>query len=119
MFNQKKLNFWRLTFIFTAFTILTLVLLWSGPQEPKAEMMADSMGSMMKQMHLSGITIYDLQRPAEQSDQAGGLSNTVSHHENQQEDLVILNLWTTGVVFLLIPLIIGGSIILAIVWKKQ
>ncbi|MCX7922263.1 MAG: hypothetical protein N3B21_09675 [Clostridia bacterium] len=116
MFDKKKLNFWRLAFIFTGFTVLVLVYLWNSPQEPKAMMMDGSMGNMMKQMHVTNMTIYDL-LTSEKEKQAS-MSEMHSHHQGQSSVIFKLNFLTTGIIFLLLPFIIGGSIILAIVWIK-
>lgn len=117
IFDKKKLHFWRLAFIFGGFAIITLLLLWSSPQEPKAQMMTNSMGNTMSQMHVSNITIYDLLRNENMQEQSQGQTDSSSsHHEGQAAAIVKLNFLTTAVIFLLLPLIIGGSIILAIVW---
>jgi len=119
IFDKKKLNFWRLAFVFGGLTIIILLLLWSSPGQPKAQMMTSSMGNTMKQMHVSNITIYDLLKKDEMQDQTQSqTSETSSHHQNQASIMFKLNFLTTALIFLLLPLIIGGSIILAIVWIK-
>ena len=119
MFDKKKLNFWRLAFVFAGLTIIMLFWLWNSPQQPKARMMNDSMGNMMKQMHVSNITIYDLLKNGEiQSKVKAQMSEMHSHHQGQAPIIYKLNFISTSVIFLLLPLIIGGSVILAIVWIK-
>lgn len=119
VFGKKKLNFWRLAFIFLGLTITVLFFLWRAPQEPKAQMMDSSMGNMMKQMHLSNAAIYDLLTNGEAQSQTQNQSSIAdSHHEGQGEGIIKLNFLTTATIFFLLPLIIGGSIILAIVWIK-
>ncbi len=119
IFDKKKLHFWRLAFIFGGFTIIILLLLWSSPKEPKAQMMTSSMGNTMAQMHVSNITIYDLLKNEQMQEQSQGQTdNMSSHHDSQAPIVVTLNFLTTALIFLLLPLIIGGSIILAIVWIK-
>lgn len=119
MFDKKKLHFWRLAFIFGGFTIIILFLLWSSPQEPKAQMMTSSMGNTMAQMHVSNITIYDLLKSGNMQKQSQSQTDSMSsHHASQAPIVVTLNFLTTVLIFLLLPLIIGGSIILAIVWIK-
>jgi hypothetical protein len=119
LFDKKKLNFWRLAFLFGGLTIITLFLLWNSPQQPKAQMMQDSMGNMMKQMHVSNIKIYDLLKNGEMQNQSQGQTNEMgSHHQNQASVVYKLNFLSTAIIFFLLPLIIGGSIILAIVWIK-
>lgn len=117
---NKKLNFWRLAIIFAGITAITLMLLWSFPQEPQAQMMDTSMGNMMKGMQDKNLTIYDLfDAPEAQSEQsqAGHGGDTLSHHQNQSV-MVSLNFLSTAIIFLLLPLIIGGAIMLAIAWIR-
>jgi hypothetical protein len=115
MFDKKKLNFWRLALFYTGATIVILFFLWSSPYKPNAQMMESSMGNMMKTMHLSNITIYDLMgNPrAEQS-----TSETESHHNDDSSPIYNMSIITTSIIFLVLPLIIGGTIILTIVWIK-
>lgn len=113
MFDRKKSNFWRLAVIYIGMTITILLLLWSSPFKSESAMMGGSMGSMMKSMHMSNTTIYDLLGYPESEQQMGG---TESHHENSP--VYNMGVLTTGIVFLLLPLTIGGSIILAIIWIK-
>lgn len=115
MFDKKKINFWRLAFIFTGIVVLTLVILWNSPQENKAQMMDKSMGNMMKQMHVDNITIYGLLKGPENQNQ---MNDMQSHHQNQSLGVVKLNFLSTALIFLLLPLIIGGAVTLAIVWIK-
>ena len=119
MFDKRKLNFWRLAFLFTGFAIITLFLLWNSPQEKQAQMMDGSMGNMMKQMHVSNITIYDLLgKGGRQGQMEEQMSEMHSHHQGQAPIIYKVNYLSTALIFLLLPLIIGGSIILAIVWIK-
>ena len=112
---KKKTNFWRLAFIYAGLVIATLFLLWSSPREPNAQMMTGSMGNMMKDMHINGTTIYSLLDRPEQQNQMGDM---LSHHQNQEPIVIKLNFLLTALIFILLPLIIGGSIILAIVWIR-
>lgn len=119
MFDKKKLNFWRLAFLFGGLPIIVLFLLWNSPQQPKAQMMDNSMGNMMKQMHVSQITIYDLLKNGEmQNPMQSQMSEMSSHHQKQAAIIFKLNFLSTTIIFFLLPLIIGGSIILTIVWIK-
>ncbi len=115
MFEKKKMNFWRLSFIFIGFIVITLTILWSSPQEPDAQMMSGSMGNMMKEMHTDNITIYDLLGTESQKEQMGDMQ---SHHQEQSATIVSMSFLSTAIIFLLLPLIIGGAIILAIVWIR-
>ncbi|MGJ7920265.1 hypothetical protein [Neobacillus sp. LXY-4] len=114
MFDKKKLNFWRLAVIYIGMTATILLLLWSSPFKSQTAMMGSSMGSMMKGMHASDTTIYSLlSNPVDQQQQMNGMAG---HHENSP--VYNIGVLTTGTIFLLLPLIIGGSIILAIIWIK-
>lgn len=124
MFDKKKLNFWRLVFIFTAFTLTVLFLLWNSPKGNVAKMMQNDMGSMMK-MHTSNLKIYDLLQAEEHAEHHGSagqtgnaMSDTSSQHQHGNHSLSIyrLSYLSTALIFLLLPLIIAGVIILAIVW---
>jgi len=113
MFDKKKLNFWRLAVLFTGMTITILFLLWSSPYKSKSAMMDGTMATMMKSMHLSNLNVSDLlQYPRSQQN----VESTAGHHEDSQA--YNIGVLTTSVVFLLLPLLIGGSIILAIIWIK-
>jgi len=116
MFDKRKNNFWRLTFIFLGLTIFILVLLWNSPQSPKAQMMDSSMGNMMKQMHVGSKTIYELF--GTKSGQNSMNESMSSHHQDKTSMMYRLNFVSTAVIFFLIPFIIGGAIILTIVWIK-
>lgn len=114
MFDKGKLNFWRLTVLFLGMTITILFLLWSSPNKSKSAMMDSSMGSMMKNMHASNLNIYGLlQNPSNEQSQA---SNTAEHHKDSAAYKI--GVLSSSIVFLLLPLLIGGSIILAIIWIK-
>lgn len=113
MFNKRKLNFWRLAVLFAGMTVTILFLLWSSPYKSKSAMMNSSMGSMMKNMHISNLNIYGLlQNPSAQQQ----IINTKEHHENSPAYKI--GILTSSLVFLLLPLVIGGSIILAIIWTR-
>lgn len=132
MFDKKKMNFWRLAFIFAGITILVLVFEWSSPKQQKAAMMNVSMGQMMKNMQLSNLNIRDLvkgsemtQSPSSTSNSTTSLSNDgnssstdIHHDEEENSKIVKMSFYSTAIIFLLLPFIIGGSIILAIIWIK-
>lgn len=118
-FDKKKILFWRVAFVFAALTITVLIILWNSPREQNTQMMEVSMGNMMKQMHVSNITIYDLMRNMEiPSQKKAQISEMHSHHQGQATVIYKLNFLSTATVFLLLPFIIGGAVILAIVWKR-
>ena len=113
MFHRKKLNFWRLAVCSIGITAAILLLLWSSPDKSKSSMMGGTMGNMMKSMHMQNITIYDLLGNPEVQQKSEEMA---SHHDNSP--VYTMGVLTTGIVFLLLPLIIGGSIMLAIIWIK-
>lgn len=121
MLDKKKLNFWRLAVIFMGFTIITLTALWLSPQENKATMMNESMANMAS-MHLENITIYDLVGSSDtdvsSSDSATTQTDSSQHHEGETSGVEALGIITTIIIFALLPLLICGTIILAIVWIK-
>lgn len=76
-------------------------------------MMGNNMGSMMKKMNMSNITIHDLiQYPVEKEP----INIIENHHSNSPA--YSMGILTSGIIFLLLPFIIGGSIILGIIWMK-
>ena len=115
MFSKKKMYFWRLAFIFTGITILTLTLLWSSPNMPTKSLKNVNMSDMMKKEHAGNTTIYTLFKNKEQSSE---MDEMVSHHQDQTELIIKANFLTTAITFLSLPFIIGGSVLLSIVWKK-
>ncbi len=115
MFSRKKMHFWRLVVLFGALILITLFLLWSNSPMQKAAMMDTSMGNMMKSMHLSNITIYDLFDTMNSQKEMSALK---SHHLNQSPVIYQLSFLTTGIIFVLLPFIIGGAILLGIVWIR-
>jgi len=118
MFDKKKLNFWRLAVIFMGFIVISLMSLWLSPQGKKATMMNVSMGNMAKDMHLSNITIYDLvDNPETEEDTQSDLTDSAEHH-SETSGIKTMGIITTLIIFGLLPLLLGGSIILAIVWTK-
>lgn len=115
MFDKKKLNFWRLAVIFSGVVAVSLFFLWASPHEPKADMMTESMGSIASGMHLSNATIYDLLQKPEMSGQTQDMS---THHPDETTSMMRTGTAATIIIFGLLPFIIGGTIILAIVWIK-
>lgn len=115
MFNKKKMHFWRLVFIFGALILITLFLLWSGGPVQKASMMESSMAGMMQSMHLSNITIYSLFDAMETQQE---ISASESQQLSQEPGIYQMSILTTSIIFILLPFIIGGAIILGIVWIK-
>jgi hypothetical protein len=124
MFDKKKLNFWRLAIIFIGFIGITLSALWLSPQGTKATMMNESMANMAS-MHLKNVTIYDLVggKDTDTSSSASSTitqttSNSTQHHEGATSEVKLMGTITTIIIFALLPLLLCGIIILAIVWIK-
>jgi hypothetical protein len=115
MFDKKKLNFWRLAVIFIGYTAITILSLWLSPQAQKAAMMNESMANMSK-MHLNNVTIYSLVSGSDSKAQTEQ-PDTSQHHE-ASSGIKTLGVITTIIIFSLLPLLIFGTIILAIVWIK-
>ncbi|MEW9122352.1 MAG: hypothetical protein AB2421_06515 [Thermotaleaceae bacterium] len=115
MFHKKKINFWRLAVFYIGVTAVILLLLWGSPFKSPPAMMDGSMGNMMKSMHMTNPTIYGLLGNPEAQQQQQTNENANHHNNSPAYNMGIL---TTGIVFLLLPLIVGGSIILAIIWIK-
>lgn len=123
MFNKKKIHFWRLAFLFAGITILVLFFQWSAPNQQKAAMMNTSMGDMMKSMQLSNVNIRDLVKGNDMAQSSSNGSNsssgsTDSHHSDENSRILKMSFLTTAIIFLSLPLIIGGTIILTIIWIK-
>lgn len=118
MINKKKLNFWRLFSIFSTFTFIVLLALWINPVQ-KATMMTQGMAGMASSMHLQNSTIYDVLKNEESANASQTITNTSNNQmQEDKSEVKTLGLLTTLVIFGLLPLIIGGSIVLAIVWIK-
>ncbi len=122
MFDKKKLNFWRLAIIFLGFTGVTLIALWLSPQEQKAAMMTESMATMSR-MHLENVTVYDLVGSSENDMGSTSASQSQtdinsSHHDEEASGVKTIGIFTTIVIFALLPLILFGTVVLAIIWIK-
>ncbi|MFZ5353712.1 MAG: hypothetical protein ACOZCL_13460 [Bacillota bacterium] len=115
MFDKKKIHFWILTLIFMSITGIVLFMLWNSPQEGKTSLITKSMGNMMKNMHISNAKISDLLKSEEKPQQ---MEDMHGHHIDQALVVNRLGIWTTAVIFLLLPLVIAGSVLLAFVWIR-
>jgi hypothetical protein len=99
--------------------------LWLSPQEKKATMMNESMANMAS-MHLNNITIYDLVDSSDIDNSSSDSYTTEKsisddnsqHHENEISGVAVMGIISTIIIFALLPLLIFGTIILAIVWIK-
>jgi hypothetical protein len=115
MFNKTKIIFWRMAFIYGGIAVITLFLLWNSPSAGQSKMMNKSMGNSMKSMHLTNTTIYNLFRGENMSKQ---MESMASHMEKPDPIKYNVGFLGTSIIFLLIPFIIGGTIVLGIVWIK-
>jgi len=118
LIDKRKLHFLELTFLFGIVTLMTLLYEWgySRPGEKGSEMMSGSMGSMMLSMHGRGATLADIIQQEEVSDTNADNDAHESHHSSSY--LSSIHYITTMTIIVLLPLIIAGSIFLAIVWIK-
>jgi hypothetical protein len=116
MFDKKKQNFWRLAVIFIGLIVITLSSLWLSPQGKKAVMMNESMANMAK-MHLTDVTIYDLLNSSEMDMSSGSsLTESTMNSSDDKAETETLGMVSTLIVFGFLPLLIGGIVILGIVW---
>ncbi|BCN29584.1 hypothetical protein bsdtb5_08790 [Anaeromicropila herbilytica] len=81
--------------------------------------MNKSMSSMAIGMHLENSTVYDLLQKEESINSDQNITKETSNQVNEDSsETKTLGIITTVIIFGLLPLILGGSIILAIVWIK-
>jgi hypothetical protein len=117
LLKNKKLPFYKLSFISIGVVVITLLINWGYflPMEKTESMMAKSMGNMMSSMHLKNIKLSDL-FVAEAENKSSISSNnstetTISYKKG-------IHYITTITIIVLLPLIIGGTVFLTIVWIK-
>lgn len=117
MINKKKLHFYQLTIIFTAISIIALMYNWGNwSKADKSEsMMTDTMGKMMKSMHLGSVKMSDLFKSEAMANNDNNQNSQVQEEGSYIKDLFNLS---TIVVVVLIPFIIAGTVFLAIIWLK-
>lgn len=112
--NKAKLHFWQLTFSFLLLVVVVLGSAWSNWQPAESDMMtqmmSQSMGEMMRMMHASNITLAQLLWWNAEN------GNSRDPNKEQSQYLVWVHTFTTNVVFLLTPLVLGGAIFLLIMW---
>ena len=112
--NPAKVHFWQLAFLFLLLIILVLGAAWSSAAQSDldmmTQMMAGSMGDMMKMMHASNITLAQLfWWQSEMGMPAPAM-------EGQSQYLQWVHTFSTNMVFLLTPIILCGAVFLLIVW---
>lgn len=115
MIDKKKLHFLRLSSVFIAITIITLLYNWghSPKMQPTASMMGQSMGNMMASMHLKNSKISDLFTIKKQKKSAMS-----EHHQAKKSYIRNIHYATTIIILVFIPFIVAGTAFLAIIWIK-
>lgn len=110
--RDKKISFWILL-IFFGLLILAGLALNSGNSSGDIAMMGLSMGGMMKVHHIGQINPADLLKPIVEDH---GMGDTAGHHwlGPLLESVAFL---TTITVFLLVPLLLGGAVLLIVMWS--
>lgn len=108
--KDKKKGFWLLTIIFglLAMSALMVNLLTVTPGEDEGI----SMGGMMKAHHAENLKPGDLLKLSE-SDHS--MNSNQGHHEVTP---VMQNIafFTTIIIFLLLPFLLGGTVLLLVLW---
>jgi ABC-type sugar transport system permease subunit len=120
MFNKQKKPFWQLTSVFAVIVVVVLALSW-GYRTGNVAQMNHTMADMMKDEHLGNTTIRDLFTfEAEDSTEAPTTDNNSEHtgHHEQNSRLYATHIVTTALLVLSLPIIVAGSIFLAIAWPK-
>lgn len=118
MIKSKKRSFWLLTIVFAGITMVALQMEWSSFRGPESTMMNQSMGNMMRQEHLGNTTLPHLLAYNAPENMAGQSSGHSNHHGETDRMMFGINRVTTVVIFSLIPLILGGAVMLAVIWIK-
>ncbi|SDD66464.1 hypothetical protein [Sporomusa acidovorans] len=112
--NAKK-HFWQLAFGFLLLVVLALMSAWNEQRTQAgmmAQMMGGSMGDMMRMMHASNITLADLLTWKSEVGMTQGAKQAGSF-------LMWVHTVTTNTIFLLVPVILAGTVFLLIVWQLR
>ena len=110
--NDKKKGFWILLLIFG---LLAVALLSVNQLTMDSSAMGDmdlSMGGMMKKHHISKLNAVDLLRS---SFEPHGMGNMDGHHPLNQL-MNSMSFFTTIIVYLALPLLLGGATFLLVLW---
>lgn len=118
MFNKQKRPFWQLCSVFGVIIGLVLALSWGNRTEDVAQM-NHSMADMMKDEHLGNTTVQEL-FSFEESDNPEVAADNSEHtgHHIQEGKLYTMHIVTTALLVLTLPMILAGTVFLAIVWPK-
>ena len=109
---RGKRGFWLLTIIFS-FVIMLTVMSPYGMSEISKEM-NDTMGNMMKKDHTENLNLADI------------FSKNSTHHPQEQSAsghshplptfITSISLFSTSLLLLLLPLIMGATAVMVILW---
>ncbi|GEM_PF-3635458 len=113
--NPAKIHFWQLIAVFSIVAIIAISQSWAGsggkPAGMMTQMMGGAMGSMMKMMHASNITLNDL---LVWQTKEKGVSQSKAKEFSPY--LYQLHHWTTKTIFFLTPFILAGVAIIVASW---
>ncbi|MHB8170739.1 MAG: hypothetical protein ACYDG6_04255 [Thermincolia bacterium] len=106
--NDKKKSFWILLIFFSILALAVMVINQSAGDSGE---MGLSMGGMMK-MHTNQLKAADLLKPGPVDHGMGDISN----HHNIEPLVASLGFLTTVVIFVGLPLLLGGAVLLMVLW---
>lgn len=109
--RDKKQSFWILLLIFGFFALAGLVGSQSTGQSGSGDM-GLSMGGMMKKHHVTGLKPSDLLKPIVEDH---GMDEMIGQHE-LSPFMGSLAFLTTTTVLILLPILIGGAVLVVILW---
>lgn len=108
---KGKNGFWLLTIIFSFIIIFTVMSPYDGEVKPEN---SDTMGFMMKKDHAANISINQL-----------FLANRLYHRQQNSNSshshplpafITSMSLFSTSIILVLLPLIIGSAVVMIILW---
>lgn len=109
--KDKKSSFWILLLFFGVFTLAGLISNQTSQDSGSGEMSL-SMGGMMKKHHVSGLRPADLLKPIVEDH---GMEDMAGHHELTPL-MGSLAFLSTTTVLIFLPLLIGGAVLLLVLW---
>lgn len=112
--KDRYRSFWILLILFGLLTIAGLMINQSAQSGSMGDMMSMSMGGMMKQMHASNLTVAELLQSAYES-HGMSMGDMAGHHEIPPL-LQSIGFLSTVTIFILLPLILGGTALLLVLW---
>jgi hypothetical protein len=108
---DKKQSFWILLILFGLLTLSGLVINQVNGESTMQDM-GLSMGGMMK-MHAAGLEPSTLLKFGFESH---GMDNFMDGHHELPPLIASLSFLTTITVFIFVPLLIGGAVLVLILW---